>query len=497
MALFKISVWRAVCVGLFLLLIPVSSSYAGSWGDVLDAISACNTSNPSCSCWTEEVLTPARVYRVWQRCSGSADAQLNRYAVNPQYLGGVNMNINIQRCDGTGSADTIFLSSWTNYNVLRDQETVTTKCLGDQITVTVPNILGLNVLGGSSCWYAHTVYTNCLSYDILYAEIGDIISECSTAASSCVGIVGQDTLSCNCSCIPEGYDLSGYTDSNSNGSVDASDACTMSPVVGDLVVGATDGYNTGTSGSDGGSYNQQCTSCFDSDGDGINNNDDNAPNDPNPDQADNDGDGVGDVIDSDCSGPGCQQTSTTTTTQQNTNGTTTTTTTNTTTTYTGGQSTGSTTTTQQSTPGTGTETPGTNTTTTTTTDAQGNTTETTSGCIDVNGDGLDDGSGIECSPQARQFSDTTGTTYDTALDTPVQQDWTGLISGWWASNPFTSLINGTQIQTSSLVCSFDFVIYGKTITITFCDLQGYVEVFGFILLGIFGIRSVFIALGVD
>ena len=72
MALFKISLWRVVWVALFLLFFSVPSSYAGSWGDVIDAISTCEASNPACGCWVEEVLTPARVYRVWQRCSSTA-----------------------------------------------------------------------------------------------------------------------------------------------------------------------------------------------------------------------------------------------------------------------------------------------------------------------------------------------------------------------------------------------------------------------------------------
>src|SRR3990172_1151124 len=127
MSLFKISLWRGFCVGLFLLLIPVSSSYAGSWADVLASLSACEALSTNSSCYIEEVLTPARVYRIWERDS-AADYQKRHYA-NSTSQNCVTGSIN--SCTGGGTTNvTCDGVNYNSYRFYTAAEATTISCMG-------------------------------------------------------------------------------------------------------------------------------------------------------------------------------------------------------------------------------------------------------------------------------------------------------------------------------------------------------------------------------
>ncbi|MCR4287198.1 MAG: hypothetical protein NUW09_04200, partial [Deltaproteobacteria bacterium] len=121
-------------------------------------------------------------------------------------------------------------------------------------------------------------------------------------------------------------------------------------------------------------------------------------------------------------------------------------------------------------------------------------------------DGLSDISGRACgSSTSTTTSEDTGVTvpavdsgiYDITVETPLEQDWVGLVSGYMTNNPMISTIQGTGFELTDAQCSFSVQIYGKTATIDFCALSSWLDVFGFLFVGLCALRSVFMAMGVD
>lgn len=121
---------------------------------------------------------------------------------------------------------------------------------------------------------------------------------------------------------------------------------------------------------------------------------------------------------------------------------------------------------------------------------------------DINLDGVDDHSGLDdtgsipvASPGGADSS-----TYDASLPGDVSEigetDWTGLITGYLASNPLVLLATGSQINVTGATCSLPMTLFGKSMTIDFCSLEWMVELFGTFVLGLMAIRAVFIAMGI-
>lgn len=121
---------------------------------------------------------------------------------------------------------------------------------------------------------------------------------------------------------------------------------------------------------------------------------------------------------------------------------------------------------------------------------------------DNNLDGVDDLSGLDdvgsipvASPGGADSS-----TYDASLPGDIAEvgetDWTGLITGYLASNPLVLLATGSQINVTGATCSLPMILFGKSMTIDFCSLEWMVELFGSFVLGLMAIRAVFIAMGI-
>ena len=121
---------------------------------------------------------------------------------------------------------------------------------------------------------------------------------------------------------------------------------------------------------------------------------------------------------------------------------------------------------------------------------------------DNNLDNVDDFSGLDdtgsipvASPGGADSS-----TYDASLPGDVSEigetDWTGLITGYLASNPLVLLATGSQINVTGATCSLPMTLFGKSMTIDFCSLEWMVKLFGSFVLGLMAIRAVFIAMGI-
>ena len=121
---------------------------------------------------------------------------------------------------------------------------------------------------------------------------------------------------------------------------------------------------------------------------------------------------------------------------------------------------------------------------------------------DNNLDNVDDFSGLDdtgsipvASPGGADSS-----TYDASLPGDVSEigetDWTGLITGYLASNPLVLLATGSQINVTGSTCSLPMTLFGKSMTIDFCSLDWMVDLFGSFVLGLMAIRAVFIAMGI-
>ncbi len=125
---------------------------------------------------------------------------------------------------------------------------------------------------------------------------------------------------------------------------------------------------------------------------------------------------------------------------------------------------------------------------------------------DANQDGIDDISGLDDtgSIPVGTVSGSVGTadssTYDASLPGDVSEvgetDWTGLITGYLASNPLVLLATDSQINVTGATCSLPMTLFGKSMTIDFCSLDWMVDLFGSFVLGLMAIRAVFIAMGV-
>ena len=122
--------------------------------------------------------------------------------------------------------------------------------------------------------------------------------------------------------------------------------------------------------------------------------------------------------------------------------------------------------------------------------------------IDNNVDGIDDISGLDSGGNVPVAVPGTGdaTTYDASLPGNVSEvgetDWSGLITGYLASNPLVLLATESQINVAGATCSLPMTIFGKSMTINFCPLAWMVDLFGSFLLGLMAIRAVFIAMGI-
>lgn len=121
---------------------------------------------------------------------------------------------------------------------------------------------------------------------------------------------------------------------------------------------------------------------------------------------------------------------------------------------------------------------------------------------DDNVDGVDDVSGLDSGGNVPVAVPGTGnaSTYDASLPGDVSEvgetDWTGLITGYLASNPLVLLATNSQINVTGATCSLPMTLFGKSMTIDFCSLDWMVDLFGSFVLGLMAIRAVFIAMGV-
>ncbi len=121
---------------------------------------------------------------------------------------------------------------------------------------------------------------------------------------------------------------------------------------------------------------------------------------------------------------------------------------------------------------------------------------------DNNQDGVDDVSGLDSGGNIPVAVPGTAdaTTYDASLPGDVSEvgetDWTGLITGYLASNPLVLLATGSQINVTGAICSLPLTLFGKSMTIDFCSLDWMVDLFGSFVLGLMAIRAVFIAMGI-
>ena len=121
---------------------------------------------------------------------------------------------------------------------------------------------------------------------------------------------------------------------------------------------------------------------------------------------------------------------------------------------------------------------------------------------DNNVDGVDDISGLDSGGSIPIAAPGNGdaSTYDASLPGDVSEvgdtNWTGLITGYLASNPLVLLATGSQINITGAACSLPLTVFGKSMNIDFCSLEWMVELFGSFVLGLMAIRAVFIAMGI-
>jgi hypothetical protein len=121
---------------------------------------------------------------------------------------------------------------------------------------------------------------------------------------------------------------------------------------------------------------------------------------------------------------------------------------------------------------------------------------------DTNQDGVDDLSGLDATGSFTVASpgDADGSTYDSSLPGDISEvgetDWTGLITGYLATNPLVLLATGSSISLSGEDCTLTTNVFGTDIVIDFCSVEGLVDLIGTFVLGLMTIRSVFIAMGI-
>ena len=121
---------------------------------------------------------------------------------------------------------------------------------------------------------------------------------------------------------------------------------------------------------------------------------------------------------------------------------------------------------------------------------------------DTNQDGVDDLSGLDATGSITVASpgDADGSTYDTSLPGDISEvgetDWTGLITGYLATNPLVLLATGSSINLSGEECTLTANVFNSDIVLDFCSVEGLIDLIGTFVLGLMAIRSVFIAMGI-
>ncbi|MCR4289861.1 MAG: hypothetical protein NUV86_06345 [Candidatus Scalindua sp.] len=121
---------------------------------------------------------------------------------------------------------------------------------------------------------------------------------------------------------------------------------------------------------------------------------------------------------------------------------------------------------------------------------------------DTNQDGVDDLSGLDATGSITVATpgDADGSTYDSSLPGDVSEvgetDWSGLITGYLATNPLVLLATGSSIELSGEECTLTANIFGTDIVLDFCSVEGLIDLIGTFVLGLMAIRSVFIAMGI-
>jgi hypothetical protein len=121
---------------------------------------------------------------------------------------------------------------------------------------------------------------------------------------------------------------------------------------------------------------------------------------------------------------------------------------------------------------------------------------------DTNQDGVDDLSGLDATGSITVASpgDADGSTYDSSLPGDISEvgetDWTGLITGYLATNPLVLLATGSSISLSGEDCTLTANVFNSDIVLDFCSVEGMVDLIGTFVLGLMTIRSVFIAMGI-
>jgi len=121
---------------------------------------------------------------------------------------------------------------------------------------------------------------------------------------------------------------------------------------------------------------------------------------------------------------------------------------------------------------------------------------------DTNQDGVDDLSGLDATGSITVASpgDADGSTYDTSLPGDISEvgetDWTGLITGYLATNPLVLLATGSSINLAGEDCTLTANVFATDIVLDFCSVEGLIDLIGTFVLGLMAIRSVFIAMGI-
>jgi hypothetical protein len=123
--------------------------------------------------------------------------------------------------------------------------------------------------------------------------------------------------------------------------------------------------------------------------------------------------------------------------------------------------------------------------------------------VDQNNDGIDDITGLDSSTgtvPVSYLSNPTGSEYDTSMPGDVSEvgdtNWSGLITGWIASNPLVMLAQNSTIELQSPDCVLTTSVFGTSFTIDFCSMTSMIDLIGTFVLGLMTVRSVFIAMGI-
>lgn len=124
----------------------------------------------------------------------------------------------------------------------------------------------------------------------------------------------------------------------------------------------------------------------------------------------------------------------------------------------------------------------------------------TGACIDTNGDGIDDGSGISCTSVSAPAVQ--NDVYDTSLDTLEKKDWESLmqtyINDTISSHPLIQIAQGTKVEVSDTSCTVGpATVFGSSVSIDFCSIEWVFTLFGTVFVGVCSLRSVFIIFGID